>query len=131
MMQSTAYSAPATTTPRSLMRSTPLPSVSTSVVFGELNACRYSSWKQGRLHSWRYQALSFCAVSRSCDDGVDAGADLLHLLEVGVLEGGQHVRRRHLLARQAHDPRADAARQVGPAVLHQILLSQCRRPGWR
>ena len=58
MMQSTSYSWPATTTPVSVIRSTPLPSVSTRWVLGWLKACRYSSWKHGRLHSWRYQALS-------------------------------------------------------------------------
>ena len=79
-----------TTTPVSVIRSTPLPSVSTRCVPGTLKACRYSSWKHGRLHSWRYQALSFWAVVGILDDGVDPGADLLHLLEVGVLEGRQH-----------------------------------------
>jgi hypothetical protein len=65
MMQSSWYSRPATTTPAAVIRSTPLPSVSTRWVFGRLNACRYSSWKHGRLHSWRYQALSLPAVSGS------------------------------------------------------------------
>ena len=60
MMQSTSYSLPATTTPFSVMRSTPLPSVSTRCVPGALKACRYSSWKHGRLQSWRYQAFRFC-----------------------------------------------------------------------
>ena len=47
------------------MRSTPLPSVSTRCVLGWLKACRYSSWKQGRLQSCRYQALRFRAVTGS------------------------------------------------------------------
>ena len=64
-MQSSWYSLPATTTPFSVIRSTPLPSVSTRCVPGMLNACRYSSWKHGRLQSWPYQALSLPAVSRS------------------------------------------------------------------
>jgi hypothetical protein len=55
----------AATTPVSVMRSTPLPSVSTRKVPGSLKASRYSSWKHGRLHSWRYQAFSRCAVSWS------------------------------------------------------------------
>src|SRR3984957_10544593 len=63
-MQSTSYSTSATTTPFSVIRSTPLPSVSISRTPGALNAWRYSSWKHGRLQSCRYQALSFCAVSR-------------------------------------------------------------------
>ena len=91
MMQSTSYSTPATTTPVSVMRSTPLPSVSTRWVPGSLKACRYSSWKHGRLHSWRYQAFRLCAVVGVLDDRVDPGADLLHLLEVGVLEGRHHA----------------------------------------
>ena len=37
----------------SVMRSTPLPWVSTSVTFGRLNVSRYSSWKHGRLQNWR------------------------------------------------------------------------------
>ncbi len=60
-------------------------------------------------------------------DGVDAGPDLFHLFVVGVFECGQHVRRCHLLARQLHDPRANAARQIRPAVLHQILFCRAAR----
>ena len=65
MMQSSSYSRPAATTPVAVICSTPLPSVSTRWVFWLLKACRYSSWKHGRLHSWRYQALSLLAVPGS------------------------------------------------------------------
>ena len=47
------------------MLSTPCPLVSTRWQFGWLYAGRYSSWKQGRLHSWRYHAFKLCAVSSS------------------------------------------------------------------
>src|SRR5438874_10337823 len=65
MMQSSSYSRPATITPAAVIRATPWPSVSTRWVFGLLKACRYSSWKQGRLHSWRYQAFNRAAVTGS------------------------------------------------------------------
>ena len=65
---------------------------------------------------------------RIADDRVDAGADLLHLLVIGVLERGQHALARPLLPRQRQDGCADAARQVGPAVLHQVFLAV--PPAW-
>ncbi len=65
MMQSSGYDRPATTTPSAVIRETPWPSVSTRCVFGRLKASRYSSWKQGRLHSCRYQAFSPAAVTGS------------------------------------------------------------------
>ena len=49
-------------------------------------------------------------------------ADLLHLFEVGILVGGQHLLRRALAGRQLGDLLADAPRQVGPAVHHQVDL---------
>src|SRR5690348_10527036 len=122
MMQSSSYSRPATITPAAVIRATPLPSVSTRWVFGLLKACRYSSWKQGRLHSWRYHALSLPAVSRIPHDGVGAATDLLHLLEVGLLVGGEHGRRAERLRRQRGDPGADPAGDVRPPVLHQVLV---------
>ncbi|CAB5027408.1 unannotated protein [freshwater metagenome] len=63
--RSTGCSTPLTTTPVSVMRSTPWPSVSTSCTFGRLNAGRYSSWKQTRLQFLPYQALSLSAVAGS------------------------------------------------------------------
>src|SRR6266699_73541 len=65
MMQSTGYSVPAATTPAGVIRSTPWPSVSTRWTVGRLYALRYSSWKHGRLQSWRYQALGRRAVAGS------------------------------------------------------------------
>ena len=56
------------------------------------------------------------------DDRIDPGADFLHLFEVGILERRQHVWRGALLARQIHDFGANAPRQIGPAVLHQIFF---------
>ena len=47
------------------MALTPRPSVSIRRTPGSLNAWRYSSWKQGRLHSWRYHGLSASAVAGS------------------------------------------------------------------
>ena len=47
------------------MASTPRPSVSTSDTFGRLKACRYSSWKQGRLQNCRYHGLRASAVAGS------------------------------------------------------------------
>ena len=55
-------------------------------------------------------------------DGVGAGTDLVHLLVIGVFKGGQHPGHGALLRRQQPDLRADAAGQVGPAVLHQVDL---------
>src|SRR6201989_1233807 len=53
---------------------------------------------------------------------VGAATDLLHLLEVGLLVGGEHRRRAERLRRQRGDPGADPAGDVGPAVLHQVLV---------
>jgi hypothetical protein len=62
--QSSSYSRPlATTTPRSVMRSTPLPWVSTRCTFGRLKVSRYWSWKHGRLQNWLYQGFSASAVA--------------------------------------------------------------------
>src|SRR6185436_983190 len=52
--QSTSYSLPFATTPRSVSACTPLPFVSTSSTFDRLYVCRYSSWKHGRLQNCRY-----------------------------------------------------------------------------
>ena len=51
---------------------------------GRLNALRYSSWKHGRLQSWRYQALSRSAVSGSATIASTRARISLHLLVVGV-----------------------------------------------
>ena len=64
-MQSTSYSTPPATTPFSVMRSTPLPSVSTRVTLGKLKVGRYSSWKQGLLQNCRYQGFKASAVAGS------------------------------------------------------------------
>ena len=64
--QSSAYSLPATTTPRGVMRSTPWPNVSTRCTLGRLKVGRYWSWKQGRLQNWLYQGFSASAVAGSC-----------------------------------------------------------------
>jgi hypothetical protein len=97
MMQSSSYSAPLATMPRSVMRSTPRPSVSTSVTFGRLKVCRYSSWKAWPLAELPVVGLQRLGGVRVVDDRLGAGADLLHLLEVGELDGlhdGGRVRRR-------------------------------------
>jgi len=46
---------------------------------------------------------------RIMDDRVDAGADLLHLLVIGVLERSQHALARPLLLGQRQDALADSA----------------------
>ena len=50
-----------------------------------------------------------------------AGADLLHLVMIGHFPGRHHVFRVPFAGRQAHHPAADAARQVGPAILHPVF----------
>ena len=65
-MQSTSYSMPLATTPRSVIRSTPLRSLtSTRCTLGRLKVARYSSLKVGRLQNWRYQGFSDSAVAGS------------------------------------------------------------------
>ena len=91
-MQSTSYSTSATTTPVSRDASTPWPSVSTRCV-GRLNASQVFVVEAGRLHNWRYQACNGPRWHRSSTIASSPGADLLHLLEVGLLVGGQHARR--------------------------------------
>ena len=44
------------------------------------------------------------------NDVVDPGADFLHLLEIGILVCSEHLCRAHLIARQLHNARPDAAR---------------------
>ena len=48
-----------------MIASTPRPSVFTRETLGRLNACRYSSWKQGRLQNCRYHGFSASAVAGS------------------------------------------------------------------
>ena len=45
-------------------------------------------------------------------DGVDPRTDFLHLFEIGIFEGRQHLLRRQFLARQLHDLGADPPRIV-------------------
>jgi len=81
----------------------------------------------GPLAELAVPGLEVLGRLRVADDGIHPGADLLHLLEVGVLEGGQHGLRAHLLPRYGLHLLADAAGQVGPAVLDQVLLGAAAR----
>ena len=57
-------------------------------------------------------------------------SDLLHLLEVGLLERRQHVRRRcGRLRRERRDPRADPLGDVRPAVHDEVDARASRRSG--
>src|ERR1700759_1922244 len=64
--------------------------------------------------------LELARDGRIPHDGVGSGADLLHLLEVGLLVGGEHGRRVQVLPRKPGDPGADPPGDVGPAVLYQV-----------
>ena len=114
----------------SVIRSTPLPSVSTRWAPGSLNACRYSSWKQGRLQSWRYHAFSFCGRRASCTTGRRALRISSIFSKSDVLVGRQHRSRRHPTAGSAMI-RARMRGEVGPAVHDEVFLRLRRRPGSR
>ena len=111
--------------------STPRPSVSTRCTFGRLNACRYSSWKHGRLHSWRYQGLSAGGGVRVRDDVVDARPDLLHLLVVALLVRAlERVEVEHLAVRRrcaSTRSRMRCAMSVQPSLTRS---SSAKPPVW-
>ena len=91
-----------------------------------MDARQVEGLQVGIVEAWPLAELAVPGLEvlrrrRIADDRVDAGADLLHLLVIGVLERGQHALARPLLLGQRQDALADAARQVGPAVLHQVL----------
>ena len=71
--------------PSSVIRSTPWPSVSTSVTFGRLKVCEVLVVEARALAELAVVGLERLGGARVVDDRVDARADLLHLLEVGEL----------------------------------------------
>src|SRR5690349_17260369 len=77
------------------------------------------AWPLAKLAIPGFQLRGRLAVA---DDGIDPGADFLHFLEIGILERRQHLWWGALLARQIQHFCANAPRQMGPAVLHQIFL---------
>ena len=83
--------------------------------------------KAGALTELAIPRLELLRGRRVADDRVDAHADLLHLLEVGVLERAQHAFGRPLLGREHHDLAPHPARDVGPAVPGQVLLGEHAR----
>ena len=77
------------------------------------------AWPLAQLPVPRLELLRGLAVLH---DGIDAIANLFHLLEVGVLVGLEHLQGSSLVDGQRHDARADSPRDVRPTVLDQVLI---------
>ena len=89
---------------------------------GGVEGLQIGVMKAGPLAQLPVPGLQMIGGRRVGHDLVDPCADLVHFGEVGIFVGGQHVRHGALGGRQLADLLADASRQIGPAVLHQIDL---------
>ena len=111
-----------------MIRSTPLPLVSTSVTFGRLKVSQVLVVEARPLAELAVPGLQRLGGGRVLDDRVDARADLLHLLKsASSISSAALFASSVAGSRLARRRRQQVADDVGPAVADQVLVLDGRR----